>query len=236
LDVNDPLPQAGANAVETLRQPTVARRVVAVGVIGFCVGLAATGLAARLDDPVQSGPRDAAPIIAGPVIIDEAETFGAKGLPPFSLILERPTPDGLIGRSRAERLAALRAQDKRNDPTLLLQVAAAEQSAGEQTRARALYDRVLKLRPNDVTARIGVAFTKAASGGADAGQAALLLQRLSEERPSNQLIAFNRGWLAAYRRDATTARLAWKQALDIDPSTNLGQTARGLLERVRAAP
>lgn len=199
------------------------------------MAVGATAVAARLDTPVQSGPKDAAPIIAGPVIIAEDEVFGAKGLPPFALVLERPAPADLVALPTSRRLTALRARSG-DDPTILVQLGAAEQAAGSQTAALRAYERALAARPDDVAAQIGVAFTKASAGGTAAGEAALLMQRLAEERPSNQLVAFNRGWLAAYRRDATTALLAWRQALEIDPSTSLGSTARGLIERVRGTP
>ncbi len=199
------------------------------------MAVGATAVAARLDTPVQSGPKDAAPIIAGPVIIAEDEVFGAKGLPPFALVLERPAPEDLATLPTSRRLTALRARSG-DDPTILVQLGAAEQAAGSQTAALRAYERALAARPDDVAAQIGVAFTKASAGGTAAGEAALLMQRLAEERPSNQLVAFNRGWLAAYRRDATTALLAWRQALEIDPSTSLGSTARGLIERVRGTP
>ena len=200
------------------------------------MAVGATAVAARLDTPVQSGPKDAAPIIAGPVIIAEDEVFGAKGLPPFALVLERPAPEDLAALPTSRRLTALRARAAGGDPTILVQLGAAEQAAGSQTAALRAYERALAARPDDVAAQIGVAFTNASAGGIAAGEAALLMQRLAEERPSNQLVAFNRGWLAAYRRDATTALLAWRQALEIDPSTSLGSTARGLIERVRGTP
>ena len=234
-DVNVSAPEvvaAGRGPLRRVRR----KRLVATALVGAAAALAATALAARLDTPVRSGPKDAAPIIAGPVIIAEDEVFGAKGLPPFALVLERPAPADLVGRSKRQRLTALRARANTKDLSVRVQLGAAEQAAGNQDRALLIFQDVVATKPDNLAGQIGVAFAKASGGGAAAGEAALILQRLAEEHPSDQLVAFNRGWLAAYRRDATTALLAWRQALEIDPATNLGATARGLIQRVRSKP
>ena len=224
--------------VPSPREPSRQRRgrLIGVALSGVAAALAATGLATRLDRPTQLGPKDAAPIIAGPVIIDDEETFGATGLPPFALVLERPVPADLSRLPRPKRLKALRDRAVGGDPAILVQLGAAEQRTGEQGRARQAFEKALSAAPDNLAAQIGLAFTNASAGGSAAGEAALLLQRLADEHPSDQLVSFNRGWLAAYRRDATTALLAWRQALEIDPSTALGATARGLIIRVRATP
>jgi hypothetical protein len=75
----------------------------------------------------------------------------------------------------------------------------------------------------------------AAAGGDAPARAQEELAGLAREHPRSQLVAFNEGWLAAYRQDAATAVASWDRATRLGPSTRLGRTAATLAQEVRRA-
>ena len=88
------------------------------------------------------------------------------------------------------------------------------------------YRAALDLRPGDLGAQVGLALVEGATGADGAERAAADLQRLATENPRSQLVAFNQGWLAAYRRQAEAARAAWRRTVALDPGTRLGRAPR----------
>ena len=68
-----------------------------------------------------------------------------------------------------------------------------------------------------------------ASGSAGLRRAAAALGGLAREHPRSQLVLFNQGWVAAYRRDAKQALTSWGRTAMIDRGTPLGQAARQLV-------
>ncbi len=67
-----------------------------------------------------------------------------------------------------------------------------------------------------------------ARGAARAGRRRARLQALAAQNPRSQLVAFNQGWLAIYRRRPTGAA-AWKRTIALGRDTRLGTTADALL-------
>jgi hypothetical protein len=68
-----------------------------------------------------------------------------------------------------------------------------------------------------------------ARGSAGLRRAAAALGGLAREHPRSQLVLFNQGWVAAYRRDAKQALTSWGRTVAIDGSSPLGRAARQLL-------
>jgi predicted Zn-dependent protease len=96
--------------------------------------------------------------------------------------------------------------------------------------AAGAYRAALQLHPGDLGAQVGLALVDGATGAAGAERAAAELRRLQAAHPTSQLVAFNQGWLAAYRRQVAPARSAWRRTVALDPGSTLGQTATTLLE------
>lgn len=232
--MSEPTPSDAAHPT----RPVDGRRLAAVIVGAIATVAAAFALAAHLDRPVGEAPRDASPINPGPVQIDATERLATKAEigRHFGLIIERPYPPAFARLEQAERLSRLRRLAASSGTQMLVQLGAAEQEAGDQAAGAAAYRAALAREPNDVPARIGLAFTEAAGGGEPIGRAALLLQRLFEERPNDQTVAFNRGWLAIYRQDPTTALFSLQRAIDIDAGTGLGQAAARFADGLRRRP
>lgn len=208
------------------------KAILAAVAVALVVGLAAVGVATVLDDPVGEGARDAAPIVAGPVVAPGQElTGGPNDLPPLALVLDRPPP-GEIGSLPAEdqvpRLRALTA-DETQPPRRLVELGAALQASRRLDEARVAFERALTRNPDDVAAEVGLALTRGGQGPEDLERAANLLAALEAQNAENQVITFNRGWVSIYRRDAETAREAWERTVEIAPQSRLGQTASQLL-------
>jgi hypothetical protein len=212
------------------------RRVLAAAVAAAVVALVAVALAARLDDPVGAGAVDEAqPIVAGPVVGPGEELTGRPAqtdeLPPLALVLDRAPPEGIGDLPAEEQITRLRSlAATRAEPRRLVELGAAYQAVGRNEEAREAFVNALRLDPDDVAAEVGLALNAAAAGGVEDDRAAGALADLAAQNPDNQIVAFNRGWLAAYRRDAQTAESAWRRTIAIDADSRLGRTATQLLE------
>ena len=189
------------------------------------------GIALALDDPVGAGARDrATPIVAGPVVAPGQElTASDEGLPPLAMFLPRISPAAIARLSAQERAQAVATLEARAEEVTnaqrLAQLGVALQATSDGPSAQATYQAALRLDPDHVPSRIGLAMVDAATGSAGLDRADRALVRLSRELPDNQLVAFNRGWLALYRRDGDTAVAEWTRAIDLGPNTSLGRTA-----------
>lgn len=201
---------------------------------------AAVGIALALDDPVGGGGRDAAqPIVAGVVVAPGQElTAGDSALGPLALVLNTSPPAEVAGLQPDAQVAELRRRaQERETPRRLVELGAALQGTGDGPGAEAAYRRALELDADDIAARVGLAMVDGATGTDGLDRAGRALQRLSVERPRDQLVAFNQGWLAVYRRDVPTVRAAWLRTIRLGGETRLGRTAQQLLaalERGRA--
>ncbi|MEQ9094615.1 MAG: hypothetical protein RLN63_10965, partial [Miltoncostaeaceae bacterium] len=81
-----------------------------------------------------------------------------------------------------------------------------------------------------LAARIGLILVPAAIGGADALDAAdAELATLEQAEPREQLITFNRAWVAIYRGAPVRARRLLERTVDLGAGTRLGVTADTLL-------
>jgi hypothetical protein len=224
------------------RRPAWRRLAVALGV-GGALAAAALGVSWALDDPAsEPAPRDPSqPIVAGPVVAPGQElTGGPSNLPPLRLVLDRPPP-GNIGdlpaNQQVARLQALVAQG--GDPRRLVELGSAQQASGESGAALRSYREALRRDPGDLAAQVGVVMVDGASGSAGLRRAAAGMRALARRHPDSQLVLFNEGWVAAYRRDANRALTSWGRTAMLGRSTPLGQAARqlvGALAQAKTGP
>jgi cytochrome c-type biogenesis protein CcmH/NrfG len=213
------------------RAPRISPRRLAI-VLGVWVAVAggAILLALALDSPVGEGARDEAqPAVAGPVAMPAPESPSQGDLPPLALVLDRPSP-GAGELPPQERIARLRERAAGGSPRQLVELGAALALLGEAQEAERAYRQALARAPGDLAARAGLAMVEGARGGAGLARGAAALDRLAAEHPSSQLVAFNQGWLAIYRRRAEEARAAWNRTVALGADTRLGRTAGSLLQ------
>jgi hypothetical protein len=75
-----------------------------------------------------------------------------------------------------------------------------------------------------------------ASGAAGLQRGAAQLERLARERPREQLVSFNQGWLALYGGLREPAERAWTRTVALDPDSRLGRIAPVLLRALETVP
>ncbi len=214
-----------------------ARQAAAIAAVWLAVMAAAVGIAIGLDRPVGGGARDRAmPIVAGPVVAPGAElTASAEGLPPIALVLPQSLPAAIATLPPEEQVARLRERaDALPGPRRLSELGSALQATGDTPSAEEAYRGALGIEADYLAARIGLVMTDAASGSDGLDRAARAFARLARERPREQIVAFNQGWLAIYRRDPATAGAAWSRTVALGGETRLGRTATQLLRALRA--
>ena len=191
------------------RSPRFRRILVVLGVWVVVTGIA-IAWAAALDDPVGAGSRDAAQPAAVGEVADPGATSGAgdvsapEGLPPLALVIDTPLPADLAGLDARE--AAVRLRDRvltggTAEEWVLLGSLLQQLDRGPM--AAGAYRAALDLRPGDLGAQVGLALVDGATGGRRCASGPRRSWRGSRrEHPRSQLVAFNQGWLAAYRRQA----------------------------------
>ena len=108
-----------------------------------------------------------------------------------------------------------------------------EMSVADQQAAVSAFSHAEQLSPNAPEPLAGLAMTEAMSG-TTAGLAAAnaQLSALQSRFPDSQVVAFNLGWLALYRRDATTVKTAWERTVQLGKQTPLGIAATVLLAQI----
>lgn len=205
-------------------------RLAAVGLVGVVCAALALALAFALDTPTASLRRDPAPVVGG-AVVDSGPTATAT-LPPLSMIIGEPVPQALVGLTETEQLDALRRRASASGVSQLLQLGSAEQRVGNQTAAALAYRDVLRVDTGNVAAAVGLAMVEGAGDAAGLRRAEDMLGALQARYPGNPLVAFNRGWLAIYRRDGPGAVAAWRRVIAINPASSLGRTARTLLTQL----
>src|SRR5262249_32010113 len=152
-------------------------------------------------------------------------------LPPLRLVLDRPPPDGigtLPWRAQVRRLQVL-ARPEGAPARRLVELGAARQALGQEKAARDAYRAALARSPGDGAAGAGLAVPQSTLV-----TAARELRALRVEPPSSQLVAFNEGWVAAYRRRPRETVTDLRRAIALGPGTLLGRTAGGLVQRIVA--
>jgi cytochrome c-type biogenesis protein CcmH/NrfG len=199
---------------------------------------AALAVSAVLDDPVAENPtRDATPIVVGPVVEPGQElTGGESALPPLTMVLEQPAPDDISTLPAAQQVARLRELlETQAEPERFVELGSAYMALGDKAAADDAFDRARRLLPGRPAPLIGLAMSDALEGSEGLDAAARQMAVLRERFPQSQVVAFNQGWLAVYRRDVATVRDAWERTIALDATSPLGTTAAALLEQVGAA-
>ncbi len=213
----------------TARRIPPARLAIILGVWVMLAG-AAILVAMALDNPVGPGARDEAqPAIPG-VVADPTATAPAQ-LPPLALVLDQPLPTVVADiKAPIRQVPVLRrlAQDTAQ-PRRYVELGSVLQLLGDRKGAEAAYDTALQLDPANVAAKTGLALATGAQSGDGPAAGAVALERLARANPRNQLVAFNQGWLAIYRRQAAPAVAAWTRTVALGRDTRLGRTAAALL-------
>lgn len=194
-----------------------------VAVAGAAIG------AGVLNDPVGPGGRDATP--AMPEALDAPNAGTQAGLPPLALVPGLPERPGEEGLTAAERLDVLRPLiTPAAGADLLVELGAVLQSLGRGPEARTAYEEALEREPGNLAARIGLILVPAAAGGPEALDLAdAELATLEQAMPAEQLITFNRAWVAIYRGAPVRARRLLERTVDLGAGTRLGITADALL-------
>jgi hypothetical protein len=213
------------------------RRLAIVLAVWAVAAAAAVLLAMGLDDPVGQGERDASqPIVAGNVVLPNS-AGRPEGLPPLALVLDEPLSPEVADLAPADQVAALRERAALTaSPRRVVELAAVLGSFGQTGAADVAYGDALTLDADFLPARVGRILNAAAAGGSEAlDLAADRLAALEAQHPRSQVVAFNRGWLAVYRRDPATAEAAWRRAVALGSGTALGVTARRLLDALVGA-
>jgi hypothetical protein len=218
------------------RSPRLRRILVVLGVWIVVTGVA-IAWAAALDDPVGAGSRDAAQPaavgeVADPGATGAGDVAAPEGLPPLALVVDTPLPadlDGLDARDAAVRLRDRVLRDGGSAEEWVL-LGSLLQQLGRSPMAAGAYRAALDLEPDDLSAQVGLALVDGAGGPEGAARAAAELSRLATAHPQSQVVVFNQGWLAAYRRQAAPARAAWQRTVALDPGSRLGQSASTLLD------
>lgn len=219
-------------------RPATPGRLRRVGVIlGVWAAVAGGALLAAqaLDSPVGAGARDEARPVAPDTVADPASGGLAEGLPPLTLVLDRPLPSAIASLPpirqavRLERLATRSGSARR-----YVELGSVLQTLGDLAGATAAYRSALRAGGQEPAAETGLALLQAADGPDGPARAAARLDRLAASAPRDQLIAFNQGWLAIYRRQADPARAAWRRVIALGPDTRLGRVAGALLASLEA--
>jgi cytochrome c-type biogenesis protein CcmH/NrfG len=206
--------------------------------VGAVLAAAALGLASALDSPTGSAPADPSqPIVAGPVVAPGQElTGGASGLPPLRLVLDHAPPGNIGELSIAQQIPRLQALVRRGGaPRRLVELGSAQQARGDGAAALSSYREALRRDPGNLAARLGIVMVDGATGSAGLSRAAAAFRTLAGQHPNSQIVLFNQGWVAAYRRDAPQARASWGRTAALGGATPLGQAARQLVTALAKA-
>ncbi len=210
--------------------PSRGRRLgIVLGVWAVLLGGAVLA-AAALDQPVGSGERDGAQPQAPGAVADGTADGLADGLPPLTLILDRPLPGGIADLAPIRQPARLEALAQRTGVARrYTELGAALQTLGDEEGATAAYRAALRAGGDELAAETGLALVQATGGGDGPARADDRLAALAAAHPGSALVAFNRGWLAVYRRDADLARESWARTIALDPGSRLARVSRALI-------
>lgn len=217
--------------------PSRGRRLgIVLGVWALLVG-AAVLAATALDRPVGSGERDAAQPQA-PVAVAGGSGEGlAEGLPPLTLILDRPLPAGIADLAPIRQAARLETLARRTGlARRYTELGSVLQTLGDEAGAAAAYRSALRAEGDDLSAEAGLALLEATRGDEGPARAAARLEALEAANPESAVVAFNRGWLAVYRRDGALARAAWERTIALDPGGRLARVSRALIASLGSGP
>jgi hypothetical protein len=206
---------------------TPLRRIAIIIGVWVVVAGGALLVAAALDSPVGEGGRDVAqPAVPGTV----AEPDTPNGLPPLALVLGRDLPADIRDLPPIEQATRLRDRVAQGAPAARwVELGSLLQQFGRGPMAGGAYRNALSLEPGNLEALVGLALVEGATGPDGATRAAATLSDLATENPDSQIVAFNQGWLAVYRRRAAPARAAWERTIALGVGTQFGRNAAALL-------
>lgn len=207
---------------------TPARRLVLILAVWALVVGAALLVASALDSPVGAGARDEAQP-AAPGEVAEPSNGLAEGLPPLALVLDRPLPADVRSLPPARQAQRLRAQaQSTGSARRYVELGSVLMGMGDEAGATAAFRSAQRAGGQDVAAETGLALVRATSGPDGPQVAAARLDALAAANPGDQVLAFNQGWLAIYRRDREAALTAWTRTIQIKPGTRLARAAMTL--------
>jgi cytochrome c-type biogenesis protein CcmH/NrfG len=206
------------------RRRRTVRFAAVIGAAGLA-GVVAILIAVALSQPSGAGSGSSGKGGSG------TSTSAVAALPQLAVVLNRT--DAISQMAASNQVVALRSLIA-SKPTsaLYLDLGQAEMSLADQRAAVNAFSHAAQLAPNTPEPLVGLAMTEGMSGGQSLEAANAQLQVLQERFPTNQVVAFNRGWLALYRRDAATVKTAWSRTVQLGKQTPLGVAASVLLAQI----
>lgn len=229
------------------------RRLTIAAATAVVAGVAVLGAASALDTSPERTAIQRAPFQVGPSAAQGAggmpgagmpgagmpgaggpaqPSGGEASLPPLTVILDRPAPGGIGELPAAQQIVRLRDLTAgQPNARRFVEMGRAQLELGDAASADASFRAALAQSPGDPAALIGRAFVDHLSGPAGPGRAKAAMARLARTHPRSQLVAFNQGWLAVYRRDRDGLVTAWRRTVTLGPDTPLGLTAAEFLKR-----
>jgi cytochrome c-type biogenesis protein CcmH/NrfG len=208
------------------------RTIMFFAVIGAAavVAVVAVLVAGALSGNTSSGIR-ATTSSSGASTSTGAASAATAQLPQLAIVLNRT--DAVSQMPASNQVVALQSEIATH-PTAerYLDLGQAEMSLADQGAAVSAFSHAAQLAPNAPEPLVGLAMTAAMSGGAGLQTANAELQTLQSRFPTNQVVAFNLGWLALYRRDAATVKTAWRRTVQLGKQTPLGIAATVLLAQI----
>ena len=209
---------------EAARRRTI--RFFAVVGIAAVVAVAAILVAVVLNQPSGS---------SGTGTSTSATASSSKAaLPQLAVVLNRTDPvQAMTANNQAIALRLM----LQSHPTAerYMALGQVEMSLADETAAVDAFSRAAQLAPSSPDPMVGLAMTQAMSGTTGYDAANAQLAALSQRFPNSQVVAFNLGWLALYRRDVITVKSAWTHTVALGPTTELGKTAKALLTQIGKA-
>jgi hypothetical protein len=249
-------PPAGPGWEPRRRLRIPPRRLALILGVWLLLTGAAIGLASALDSPVGAGAVDEAqpvapegvgvPDSAAAATPDDGAAAGdepaagdgaaagddeAVALPAFAMVLGRALPDDIARLDPVQQAVKLRESAMgTGNPDRLVELGSVLQLLGNAESARFSYQSALDRDPGSLAARLGLVMVAGTAGGPDSLPAvARRIDALAAANPDSQLVAFNQGWVALYRRQVDVAQGAFERTAQLGPDTRLGRTARALL-------
>ncbi|MCB0882979.1 MAG: hypothetical protein KDC33_12295 [Thermoleophilia bacterium] len=222
---------------------TSPRRVAAAAAVAALLGAGVWSAAAALDtEPTQEARRqDPLPVGVGASSVpDPVLTQGMtqtaspeQSLPPLTIILDRPAPDGIGDLEPAQQIVRLRDLIESDDSARRhVELGRAQLAMADLASAETSFRAALRRAPGDPAAATGLAFADYLRGGPGRERAPRTMARLAARHPTSQLVAFNQGLLAAYAGDPATVTRAWRRTVRLNPRSPLGRVAADLLTRL----
>jgi len=200
-------------------------RFVAVVGAAVVVAVAAILIAVALSQPSGPGSGTSTTSSTG------TSTSAVAALPQLAIVLNRT--DAISQMAASNQVVALQSEiASKPTSTLYLDLGQAEMSLADQRAAVSAFSHAAQLAPNTPEPLVGLAMTEGMAGGTGLETANAELQTLQSRFPNSQVVAFNLGWLALYRRDAATVKTAWQRTVQLGKQTPLGIAATVLLAQI----